>query len=616
MIAVIAAGSVIVASIALFVAVNYWCDDGGGSNVSNEVAPAANLRATTLKSRLCLSSDEGCCCALRLAPKAHFVSLLESIDLFSMRSPKKRGDATISLPTALGGLCTVAGVVTICCLALVSIIRRNEDNILSVSSLSVLDPVTLRDDLLVALTPSAPASLMAGAAWTGVRIRIVSALPSAPGAVPICASLASIPDAFSFGGLVSGAWRNASVANCGDGTAALVLTCPDCVFSSTSSLTLALPYQCQSLVVDAAAVSATGALSTASIAVSATSARSNALLKNVTWSLAPVLDMLDDQVVAARGRGLRLISLSQSSVYAPSATAGTANITILPASASITFTFLTPLQGYYSLTVASEKVTALQLLASVIGLVGLLGAFRILHTLVRRAKSAPIAAAAILRLRFIGKAAGGRAPTTGVASMRRSRFSIVVTPPAIHVPHKSDTLRAESHGMATATTNPINTACSPLTMQSRSALTPQPTTTLVDASLPQPEQGLLQLLNREQHQQLLRQHALEQQHMQLQRQHELQGEQMQTLERTLQQLLALMPNGSRPALAALPLPLPNATVPTPTFSHEARGLRAQAIALVSPLPPAPPTLPAAALQQPSFEMTTAAPLGAPAGGNF
>lgn len=305
---------------------------------------------------------------------------LKSTDLFAVKTPLKQGDSTVYHPTTLGGLCSIFGVIVIATVALVSIVARNANNVASVSALSILNPQTLAADLLKPLTPTV-SSNMAGAPWTGIRVRIFS---TAGGALPSCATPAAIPDAFVFGGLVGPAgWKNSSVSDCGDGRSALILTCSSCVFSSTSTLTIALPFQCQFLTIDAAAVDATGVLSFATFPVSSSSAMPNALLKNVSWTLAPVLDFLDDQIANSQSRGFQLISLAQSATFS------SPTMSLAPLASSVVVTLTLPLQGYYSNTVRTQKITDLQLFNSIVGLAALMGAFGLVHSILYKANRIP-----------------------------------------------------------------------------------------------------------------------------------------------------------------------------------------------------------------------------------
>lgn len=322
------------------------------------------------------------------------LNCFKATDLFAVRTHKS---TVVVARSKLGSVCTIAGIVTIVAVAVALIIRHSTDNVASAVALAILNPATLAGDQLATLTPSTSSS-MHGAPWTGVRVRVFSlsatAAASAPIDVPSCSRLALVSTPFFFSGLVKGSWANESIPNCGDeSTAALIFTCADCVFSSTSSLAFALPFQCQSLFIDAAAVTATGTLSLASFPMSASSAKADALLQTVSWTLATVFDYADNRVTMQSHRGLQLISFSQTSTYAPPSASSSELPSIQPLFASVAITIALPFQGYYSSTVLTEKISSLQLFSSIIGLAGLLGAFRFAHYITTHAARAPSSAA-------------------------------------------------------------------------------------------------------------------------------------------------------------------------------------------------------------------------------
>ena len=294
--------------------------------------------------------------------------VLKYIDAFALSHTVDDGHSPIKNRTGLGGTCTLFAATTISVIAIVLILMRNNDNILKQASLSVLDNEALQS--LETATWAETAGLSGFQLYLTIQGESVSSTSN-------CTAPMSIFDS----GLKNGKWIFSTRSNVCDGKDVSLLTfsCSDCIFSPTSLLQLIFPYSCQSILVDAIAIDASGSVRT--IHMPSSEEMGVSFLTSLSWELAPLLSIQNDNFTNQRTKGYQLVGLTSSSTFETSATL------IKPAESTIQVNFKLTLQSFYSITTLSEKISKLQLLSSIIGLSGIFSAFGLLFQVTYRRKS-------------------------------------------------------------------------------------------------------------------------------------------------------------------------------------------------------------------------------------
>jgi hypothetical protein len=276
-------------------------------------------------------------------------------------------------PTMMGAFCNVTGAIVFLTAVTLIVLRFAGDNSVLTSA---LDSVTLTNNPFSASVPWASPLADAGlvpflAASTSVQVRVFAQRELG------CYTTLTWA-ANDEGG---GAWvKDPGVADCGagDGRSLLTFSCIACSFSSTSSLTFTLPFSCQALFVEVIAVDAIGTLQSvalpASVASAVVSAEGSALLNSVSWSVGLEASFYNDKIAVTTARGFRLLQGASTAIrvkYAP-------NALLLPLPAAVTVKIELPLQLAFSATTLTTRQTLVELLISIVGLVGIMGAFRFL----------------------------------------------------------------------------------------------------------------------------------------------------------------------------------------------------------------------------------------------
>ena len=229
--------------------------------------------------------------------------------LLGKRKPSCLGFSTSLL--GLGGLAIIAAVLGV---------KRQNSNTLTQHSLVVLQSSLLANSAAwpwaQAPVPGLPAQV------SGVLLR-VTASGGVPGEcnAPVAGTLTS-------SGLTSGAWVQlpsaASPTSVSYPASQLTFSCPTCIFSGLSILSFRLPFACQSLFFEAAAVGADGAYNSLHVPAELTAAQPGKLLAGVLWELTPLLDLRNDTITPANNaKGWQLIAKDWSSTFSvPAAQAG------------------------------------------------------------------------------------------------------------------------------------------------------------------------------------------------------------------------------------------------------------------------------------------------------
>jgi hypothetical protein len=187
----------------------------------------------------------------------------------------------------------------------------------------------------------------------------------------------------------------------GDRLSMLTLSCVSCVLSAASFVQFYLPFTCQSFLLEALAVDATGDvrsftfpmdLSVAVLSFSNTTA-SNAtsaegrFLSTASWGLAPSLTVIDDEAGngARNAAGFRLSPGSAANTLTNPLT-DNAGGGVLPIANVVVVRVALPLQSLYYRTRLSAKQSTTELISGIVGLVGSLGVFAVAYRFCKSAR--------------------------------------------------------------------------------------------------------------------------------------------------------------------------------------------------------------------------------------
>lgn len=313
--------------------------------------------------------------ALRACPASpagvRAVAFLKSIDSFALAHALRENQVATNNPTPLGGACTITSLLTYITFSIVLIIRFTSDNVVVTSSIDTA-------------SPGAPSPFSAAAAWaTGAN----SLAPELAGSVQlrVFAPLAlncSAPmgSAVMVGAGAGGVWSASSTPDCGDGRSLLTFTCARCALAASTAVSFTLPFTCQALYVEALAYDATGALSTLALPPAQSTGSGALLLGSITWTVNVMAAVLVNSVTGRSARGFRLLDGPATPTLAlpPGGV-------LQPLPAAVKVTIALPLMSTYSVTTVAQKMTYAELLSSILGLAGVMSAFRVLFQLAESA---------------------------------------------------------------------------------------------------------------------------------------------------------------------------------------------------------------------------------------
>ena len=181
---------------------------------------------------------------------------------------------------------------------------------------------------------------------------------------------------------------------CGDGRTLLTLSCPACAFTAASTLKFYLPYTCQAFFMEAAAVDSLGVVN--SVAFPPSAATPTALLASLSWTVQVLGTILQDKIKSEATQGYQLFVTAAEVATSP------VGASIIPSLASVAVTIALPLQPTYSAILLQPRQTLVELFSSIVGLLGIIGLFRMLFLMAefaqtvvverkRRASAAPLA---------------------------------------------------------------------------------------------------------------------------------------------------------------------------------------------------------------------------------
>ena len=292
-------------------------------------------------------------------------TLLKRVDAFSLAHAVPPGQSVINSPTPLGGLCTLLSLLAFACLSTLLIVQYYYANVVVQSTLGTL----LGEDPFVPGLPwgTLPAgSPLSPAFASGLQLRLL-APEGLNCSVP--AELRHLP---------SEPWALATPSPpCGDGRTLLQLTCPACALSSASYVSFSLPYTCQAFFLELSAVDAQGVAHTVVFPPAASAATPTRLLASLAWEVEPLSTLLKDAVGGRSARGYQLFVASATSTH--SADNSIAPL-IKPASAAVRLHISLAPQSSYAATTLLQRQGPVELFASIVGLLGILGLFRVLFS--------------------------------------------------------------------------------------------------------------------------------------------------------------------------------------------------------------------------------------------
>lgn len=227
-------------------------------------------------------------CATPSRRKPRLLGWLESIDAFLLAVPVKAGESPVARPRAVGGLFTVLGFIALVTMSLTVILLRAANNTRTVKSVDVLDGASRSAAKSLPELPAKP--------WgSGVQVRITASCDASAGGATLAWASA---DAQKW------TFTNASCGAPANGVEQLVFACVGCVLTPESGVTARLHHSCQSLVVEAGALSAGGAVSAYVMSAEDSAASAEGRLTSVTWTLAALLSVVNSSVptpVSSRG---------------------------------------------------------------------------------------------------------------------------------------------------------------------------------------------------------------------------------------------------------------------------------------------------------------------------
>ena len=293
-------------------------------------------------------------------------ALLKRLDAFSLAHAVPPGSPVLNAPTPLGGACTLLSLLAFACLSTLLIVQYFYANVVVQSTLGTLlgeDPFAAPGLPWGTLPPGSP---LAPALASGLQLRLL-----APAGLN-CSAPAELRH------LPSEPWALATPSPpCGDGRTLLQLTCPACALSSASYLAFSLPYTCQAFFLELTAVDAQGVAHTVAFPPAASAATPTRLLASLAWEVQPLSTLLSDGVGGRSARGYQLFVASATSTH--SADNSLAAL-LKPASAAVRLHITLAPQSTYAATTLLQRQGPVELLTSIVGLLGILGLFRVLFS--------------------------------------------------------------------------------------------------------------------------------------------------------------------------------------------------------------------------------------------
>ena len=304
------------------------------------------------------------CCWRRI--RNPFETAAKFFDSYALRHQVPEGSAPEKRTTPMGGIFTLLALLTIACFTSYLVLEWQTNNLLVQRSLDVLTP-----DVWVSTAGLGWATAPVGGTQppdsASLLIRITVDGESGACAMPLQSSAT---------GLVAGNWSLiGSTANCaGTGASQLTYSCTGCQLGPSAALSLLFHYSCQSLFLEAASFPAYPRGTLSRQLLGAVAGSPGAPLTDIDWTLIPTLSVVWDNVTIENERGL-MFTYSGSSSTGRALPLTATGLLVQPLAASLNLTILLPQSPTYIVTLLTLRVTLVQLLASILGLSSVLGAF-------------------------------------------------------------------------------------------------------------------------------------------------------------------------------------------------------------------------------------------------
>lgn len=282
---------------------------------------------------------------------------LRVVDLFSLHHYVDDGSVLVKRRTSVGGALSILAIGVIACAIVVLILEFCLSNSVTSSALLPAELPTLQR-----YASSSTANEIASASMLSSLLP-----PISRGLLIVATAYGSGCHApvFSSSALLAGKFEIKALPD-NVSKSELVIACADCVLGPLSSITIVYPPTCQTFLVTATSVGATGGISLTSIQVPASDAEMTTTysrqLSTALLSFEPHLEVVEDARVGSVTRGY---TLGDASTYEERDAEPMSTIVSIDLAADSTYTLIT----------ITYVRTWAQLLSSIVGLSGLLGLF-------------------------------------------------------------------------------------------------------------------------------------------------------------------------------------------------------------------------------------------------
>jgi len=340
--------------------------------------------------------------------------MLKGVDSFSLAHVVPAGSPLLNQPTALGGACTLLSLVAFFALSTVLVLQNVYANVAVQTALNTLltsNPFSPAVKFAAPVAGSPLGSTLRG----GVQVRVYGQEGLG------CGALAEGSPA------PSGGWEVGAPTACGDGRTLLTLSCPACAFTAVSTLRFYLPYTCQAFFMEAVAVDSLGVVNSVAFPPAASAATPSALLASLAWTVQVLGTILQDKIKSEATQGYQLFVTATDVATSPVGTS------IIPALASIAVTIALPLQPTYSATLLQPRQTLVELCSSIVGLLGVIGLFRMLFLMAEFAQAVVAEQKRRLSVAPLAASGGGGGEQDPAVVMVNPLTSVVPAPPATEV---------------------------------------------------------------------------------------------------------------------------------------------------------------------------------------
>lgn len=293
----------------------------------------------------------------RLASCGQFAGrLLASFDAFGLiGSDVTEGHSPLQQSRPLGGAMSLLSTIAMATLTSALVLSFEFDNVLDQQAIVLLSDARRAQALAL---PE-----FRGAQGQGVQVRVTAAGDAGACAAPLAWSA------------TDSGWTFKSTPSCGGSGGAspsqLDFSCASCALSPTSTLDVSLHYSCQTLSVEAAAVSASGDVIAFALPVAETTASAGAHVSSVSWTLEPLLAIVNSSIKDTPStRGFTLAEIDYAVVKQP-LTAEGAGLAVAPNAATVALHIALPLSSFTVILTLAQRMSLLDLVNSLTSLLGI-----------------------------------------------------------------------------------------------------------------------------------------------------------------------------------------------------------------------------------------------------